>query len=115
MRRVLILAALLISGSFSVLQADDLTPGSIAYTVPLASVPDPDLVGKKVDVMSRMITSNRAVAPLEKDLLNDVLLLSIPGQSTPERSAVLALTPTQVKKLEKVSQRAGIDLVIRRR
>jgi hypothetical protein len=118
MRRILFLAALLTSGSLAVLQAGVvLPPGKSLYTVSLGAVPDPDLAGKNVDVMSRIITSNSAVGPLEKLVLHNVLLLSIhdDDSAASDRNAVLILSPDEIKKLNKVSEKVGVDLLIRRR
>ena len=116
MNRTFILAALLTLGSLSVLQAVSLPLGKASHTVFLAGTPDPDLVGKRVDVVSRILTNNSAVS-LEKIVLKDVLVLSIHNNEWAASSpnVTLALSPEEMKKLDKISDRVGVDLLIRSR
>jgi hypothetical protein len=116
MKRFIMVVALMLLSSLSVLRAASAPVGMVSYKVYLAASPDPDLLGKKVDVVSRVMTNNSAVS-LEKIVLQNVLVLSIQDNEWADspRAATLALSPQEAKKLDKISNQVGVDILVRSR
>ena len=113
MRQTFFIALLLNLLGAPLARAGSIPAGKTPYVVFLAAIPDAGLVGKRVDVIARIMTNHSAVS-LEKVVVSNVLLVSAQDNewAAADRNVTLAVSPQEQKKLDKASAQVGVDLLV---